>query len=613
MTSMGRVELMPRFEQAHFEGEDPLADPQEHRPDRRRAASDDSIPLEMLRSTPTLMEEEEAAPKLEQTPSPPQHKRQPSEPRRLSSSLPASTAIVETLFGAGLGPCWGDFSCTYTRIRGRLYATSAAVLFYTNLLGFERRICLLLRDIATVELYRTTSLRFSTTDDDETYIFKSFNDREQVLHLINGLKMLVQKQQAEKRRNTALPATPIRSGNSRASSATFSPPTGGTQQTSTQPDTMARTIHGSHYGQATPNHNSMSSSINFQPILPLSQPSRQRAASDSILRLPRMESPLSMVENDQHSLGVPEETTLILKEGEEVGAGAVEDEDVATERPPSSLAALWERAKKPKQPPLGEVGIDGIVLPCDMDTFFQYFWADHAQHSLEYYQREYVKDQDVQLTGWDLGSDGFFRRTLQFRHPIQNSLGLGPSAADTTRQQKLRTYAGLGITLENKTLVAGIPAADSFYIQDHWVLEAVGENQVRLTVRYDTRFIKRSMFKSIISKSIRKETKEWMAGYLDMVQSVLAEKASHVANPVAAPPHVAAPALLMDGAQLQKAFQSAYRLFVVIAVAFFGLGLVACIHLYRLQLTIAQLHSDLQQLQVCQSEPDSLLSTEELI
>ena len=594
---MGRVEVMSRFESTS-ESRDPLATQQV---DRNRSSSEDwgsggssnnahhvaQHANCLLRTTPTLMEEEaqnsndlleqssiellpiENEGILHELSSTALH-----EQRRLSSSLPASTSIVETLFGPGLGPCWGDFSCTYNRIRGRLYATSQAVLFYTNLLGFERRICLLLRDIARMELYRTTSIRFSTADD-ETYIFKSFNDREQVLHLLKGLKILANKQQRQQGTVQQTKATPRTRARSSETNDPFSP----------------------HNSSSNLVQNDHSPHINFQPIYS-SRPSRQRAASDSILRLPRMESPVDS-RNQDGSIGDNNSLLSDMRTSDE----ATLDEDERTPETPS-LSSLWEQAKLPRAPPLQEVGIDGIVLPCDMDTFFQTFWADHAKHSLEYYQREYIKDQDVKLTGWDLGSDGYFRRTMQFRHPIQNSLGLGPSAADTTRQQKLRQYAGFGIVLENRTIVAGIPAADSFYVQDHWVLEAMGENQVKLTVHYDTRFTKRSMFKSIITKSIRKETKEWMVGYVDMVQSVLSEKVSNPAvNRAMAVVNPTPTSELQK--LLRETIQSTFRLVVIISLAFLGLGVVACIHLFRLQQTVAMLHSALQQqqAQACQVPP----------
>ena len=142
---MGRAEVMHRVD-ASLDYRDPLL--QDH---RSRSSSSEggsssaggggggshpkphAASNALLGTTPTLLEESPSVLSDQNAPDTPQQSTMEHQ-RRLSSSLPASTSVVETLFGPGLGPCWGDFSCTYNRIRGRLYATSQAVLFYTNLL-----------------------------------------------------------------------------------------------------------------------------------------------------------------------------------------------------------------------------------------------------------------------------------------------------------------------------------------------------------------------------------------------------------------------------------------------------------------------------------------------
>lgn len=111
---------------------------------------------------------------------------------RVNRALVESSETVKALFGDAVGPCWGDFYCTNNRIRGRFYATTHGILFYTNLLGFERRLCLLFREVEDMTLFKTTSIAVTMVDC-ETYIFKSFNDREQVLHLLNALRSIGNK------------------------------------------------------------------------------------------------------------------------------------------------------------------------------------------------------------------------------------------------------------------------------------------------------------------------------------------------------------------------------------------------------------------------------------
>ena len=109
-----------------------------------------------------------------------------------ASSISSATRTIQSLFEADFGPCWGDFHCSHGRIRGHLYVVTNGILFFSSLLGFERRLCLQFSDISAIVLHRTTSIRIEIADYD-TYIFRSFHDREKVLQLLIRLKRLVEK------------------------------------------------------------------------------------------------------------------------------------------------------------------------------------------------------------------------------------------------------------------------------------------------------------------------------------------------------------------------------------------------------------------------------------
>lgn len=153
------------------------------------------------------------------------------------------------------------------------------------------------------------------------------------------------------------------------------------------------------------------------------------------------------------------------------------------------------------------------------------------------YQSEYVKDREVDATQWSTCHDGnsvIMARTITFTHPIKTSMGLGPSEARTTRTQRLTRCTDQGILLENVTGVDGIPGADSFRVNDRWVIEPA-ENEkdsLRLSSSFEIEFTKRSLFRSIIEKNIKKETGDWWKGYARMLQEALADAAEEreVAN-----------------------------------------------------------------------------------
>jgi hypothetical protein len=105
---------------------------------------------------------------------------------RLDDPSDDGSREVKDLFGEEVGEYHGCFKCSHNRIPGRLYATSRAILFYSSLLGFERRIYLLHQDVLDIELFRTTSISIRTTEC-EIYVFKSFAERENVLRLLRTL------------------------------------------------------------------------------------------------------------------------------------------------------------------------------------------------------------------------------------------------------------------------------------------------------------------------------------------------------------------------------------------------------------------------------------------
>jgi hypothetical protein len=193
-----------------------------------------------------------------------------------------------------------------------------------------------------------------------------------------------------------------------------------------------------------------------------------------------------------------------------------------------------------------------VVFPCSLDSYFRLFLADQASHSVDKYQSVQIGDYEIVTTPWkDVDSDTanlppgiVISRTFQFFHPLKNSLG--PSKAKTTRHQRLQRCGNLGMCWENTTSVEGIPAADCFRVEDRWVFEAVevsdptlengGDDgggfdssrrsplssyHIKLTVTFRIIFFKRTMLRSLIQKNVKQENRNWVKGYVSMVQQAL--------------------------------------------------------------------------------------------
>jgi hypothetical protein len=136
-----------------------------------------------------------------------------------------------------------------------------------------------------------------------------------------------------------------------------------------------------------------------------------------------------------------------------------------------------------------------------------------------------IGDKGIQFSKWKKRPSTHppsFDRVVNFIHPLKNAVG--PSQAKTTRQQHFQRFGNYGMSLQNSTIVEGIPAADCFRVEDRWTIERVsGEKSLKMAVSFRIIFMKRTMFKPIIQKNIRQETKNWFRGYASMVQRALTD------------------------------------------------------------------------------------------
>lgn len=155
-----------------------------------------------------------------------------------------------------------------------------------------------------------------------------------------------------------------------------------------------------------------------------------------------------------------------------------------------------------------------------MDMFF----SNDAIFSISRYQEEVILDKEVNYSKWKKRPDIYppiFDRDINFVHPLNNSVG--PSQAKTNRRQSFQRFGALGATLQNVTIVNGVPSADCFRVEDRWSVESIGESSVHLRVTFRIVFTKRTMFKPIIQKNVKAETKKWFHGYAKFLRQALQE------------------------------------------------------------------------------------------
>jgi len=174
-----------------------------------------------------------------------------------------------------------------------------------------------------------------------------------------------------------------------------------------------------------------------------------------------------------------------------------------------------------------------------LDEFYTKFLDDDAPCSLEVFQRTVIKDENIQLSPWNKVSpfttpsspssstntddiEETMTRTLSFLH-LRKSSKIGPSTAQTTRQQICSKFGPSGVVLHTTTKLDGVPYSDCFLVEEEWIIEPLqreeGGGGIQLSVRLKVTFVKSTVMKKIISKQSKEEVKKWYNLYLPYLSS----------------------------------------------------------------------------------------------
>jgi len=376
----------------------------------------------------------------------------------------STTEIVQSLFGRAVGPCWADYSCSYHRQHGRLYISTKAVCFYSNLFGFERRLCLLLTDVDLMELHRSSSIIIRMMDG-EDFVFKSLTDREAILKTLTNLKSY------ERPFQFVLPQLDDR-----------------VESGSDELDEGVYTLKGL---------------LDYKTLSPHI---RRRAQSEP------------------HSMNVPEEAKGMLTQeiNSLVRSRTTSSVDYSSVGSPPNFQEKWEKCKCSDDPPYDENVIKNMKIHCSLDDFYDELLADDATWSIPRFQRDIVGDSEIEVSPWALyetAGETITRRTITFQHPIKAKFGIGPFSALARREQRLLQYGTYGMSLETSSFVKGVPAWDRFYVDDRWLIEQ-HDGYVLLTVQYQTRFTSQTILKRLIIQSTKLEVKSWYDCYAKLLANV---------------------------------------------------------------------------------------------
>lgn len=119
-------------------------------------------------------------------------------------------------------------------------------------------------------------------------------------------------------------------------------------------------------------------------------------------------------------------------------------------------------------------------------------------------------ESNVIVSPWKKGENDIFARTIEYSHPV--NAPLAPPMARARREQRYRFYGQHGLSVETDTYVEDVPMADCFYVTERILVEPKDEGQVVVLAEFDIRFVKSTMFRSIIANTTRSECLKGIQG-----------------------------------------------------------------------------------------------------
>mmetsp|Transcript_34065 Transcript_34065/g.37642 ORF Transcript_34065/g.37642 Transcript_34065/m.37642 type:complete len:486 (-) Transcript_34065:40-1497(-) len=388
------------------------------------------------------------------------------------------TQIVHSIFGESVGTCYGSFSCSCNRQQGRLYVANKTIMFYSNLFGFERRLCMYYSDVIEVKIHRSTSIWVSMIDG-EDFVFKSFSDRQRVITLIQKLMV-----------TTAAKSSLSHEGK-------------------ISNDDELEFFSESMVEELVQQEDS-TKAVTCEPLISLGYQNSESNARETTEAesCPIEKIDVGQVPSDENGI----KASSLYSKLRSLTGDLTED-----------LMDAWKKEKESKREN-EEVIVKGFMLDCTLGDFFDLFLADDAPYSVPGFQESKIGDTELEVSKWtidDSDHPSVMARAISFRHPISNKLGFGPSSTIARRKQTLHRHETFGICMYTTTNIKGVPASNTFYVSERWLIESIGSNnsQICLTILNEIVFTKRSLLKQVITSSTRDEVRGWYKHYLKMLSS----------------------------------------------------------------------------------------------
>eukprot|EP00565_Helicotheca_tamesis_P003369 CAMPEP_0185729150 /NCGR_PEP_ID=MMETSP1171-20130828/4492_1 /TAXON_ID=374046 /ORGANISM="Helicotheca tamensis, Strain CCMP826" /LENGTH=385 /DNA_ID=CAMNT_0028397927 /DNA_START=133 /DNA_END=1290 /DNA_ORIENTATION=+ len=376
-------------------------------------------------------------------------------------------------FGDELGKIRGVYKCAFGLEDGHLAVGSKSIGYRSTDFGNERKIMVHYGDINSLSAVNASDISISTLSG-EGYVFKGFDNRDTVLKLLkdNKEKMLLtapdeaepasKSQTKALRRRSSFPTIPV-----------HALPTAEIEE-----DDLQGNLRG--MGE-------MTLSIDQQKVV-------DTAEKEGKMVEPQAPPPSSRSKSMRFF------------------------SNVAKTKSPREIEKAWAKLKTEKSKTYPNTVLDDVKLNYTVDEFYKIFWSNNATCPQENFKRDVQGDKDIVTTEWiDTGDKFTLGRSQQYLHP--NDAPMGPPMANSVTEQTLQKYGDHGMQISFSTTVEGVPMADCFVMEDRILADAT-KGGINVRVDMGLRFVKRTMWKSVIQTAAKGGSKKSWQQFVKYVKEL---------------------------------------------------------------------------------------------
>jgi len=189
------------------------------------------------------------------------------------------------------------------------------------------------------------------------------------------------------------------------------------------------------------------------------------------------------------------------------------------EETPTNMKIAWQECRNSMLSSFKETAVEETCINCDVPTFFEKFLADDAPHSLGIFQGQ-IGDTNINISPWRKSEDGISqKRTINYVHPVHAPMA--PPQAEASKYQTLRIYGSHGLYLKSKVEVNDVPLTDCFYVEELILVQKNSENGVSVTMKFELRFVKSTIFRRIIENTTRGDVSHAMESLTKYFSSIV--------------------------------------------------------------------------------------------